>query len=186
MRILPALLPVLFAAACTTTTTTTGTLPQGEDRIHVSVVDAGTSRGVRVEYVVDADLPDTARAILEVEARPENSELVTAARIVLRNAASGRIILRFHPALGVPGEATYRYWTDDTRDDEYGYRFQITPAREGGPEYLLRGSYTARATDDGCRVIFEFTSTHAALRRDHLMRLIRADSTAVMNRAEGT
>lgn len=183
-RVVPILLAAL-AAACTTTTTVNGLPVESEERIHVSVVDAGTSRGVRAEYDVEADLEETARAILEVEARPERSELVAAARIIKRNTASGEIVLRFHPSLGISGAANYRYWTDDGLDDEYAYRFQITPAREGGVNYRLRGSYTARKIRNGCRVIYEFTSTHSALQREHLMRLIREDSTQIMERAEG-
>jgi len=184
-RVIPLLLAVL-AAACTTTTTTVNGLPvESEERIHISVVDAGTSRGARAEYEVDADLEETARAILEVEARPERSELVAAARIIERNTASGKVILRFHPSLGIPGAANYRYWTDDGLDDRYTYRFQITPAQEGGLSYRVRGSYTARKTRNGCRVIYEFTSTHSALQREHLMRLIREDSSQIMDLAEG-
>jgi len=183
-RSLPWLL-TLLAASCTSTTTIPGP-PDSGDRIHLSVVDAGTSRGVRVEYDVAADVEDTARAILTVEARPETSELVAAARIVRRNPSSGEILLRFHPALNVPGEAVYRYRADEASDDGYSYRFRITPAREGGVRWVVQGSYTVNATDGGCRVTYEFTSTHAALRRDHLMRLIRQDSTEIAERAESS
>jgi hypothetical protein len=178
-------LAAAVAFGCSTTTPTPGPDPEGRDvdRISVSVVDAGRSRGVTVSYLVEADLATTSRAILSVEARPEESMIVESARAIRRDLNSGQFVIRFHRELGLQSDAIYRYRTDTTAPDEFRYWFRVSPAN-AAISWQVMGSYTARPEGKGCRVEYEFTSNYAALRRDQLMAMIRQDATAIMNHAE--
>ena len=109
--------------------------------------------------------------------------IVSAARVVRRTTGGGEIVIRFHPELGFPGDAIYRYRTDTTLSDEFRYWFQVSPT-SGGTNWQVVGSYTVRPEGEGCRVEYEFTSSIAALRREQLVELIRMDASRIMERAE--
>ena len=165
----------LMTAACASTG------PDPADRITVAVTDTGAMRGVSATYRVDASLGSTTRAILHIEARPEKSDLVVQARSLERGEIAGRSLIWLNPTLGLTGRAVYQYRIDHSTDRQFRYDFQVVS--EGGT-WRVAGSYTVRPDGDGSIVVYEFTSTLAALPRDRLLTMIRKDASRIMARAE--
>jgi hypothetical protein len=182
-RFLPAL---LLLVGCVTTTTPMVEEP-GEDRITVSVMQSGRARGCRAEFFVEAPVATVSRVLVSTQSSREVRPMVAGARIIRRDQNSGLIVLTFVPELGIPGTATYRYVTEDTAGGGFRYRFQMVSTEARGPQGIdVRGSYTVtpEPREGGCRVVYEFSSSSAKLRRDRLLKLIKQEASSIANLSE--